>query len=76
MSRTSIRTPSSPVGRKLIAGTNAFLQALLMGEAAEHRFTDLTVELSPEPRAFKPEDVKPAQGYFRASRAVFVHLLQ
>ncbi|OJW13688.1 MAG: hypothetical protein BGO49_29620 [Planctomycetales bacterium 71-10] len=58
----------SPLGRSMVAGADAFLEAMRMGEATEDRFTVRTVELQPEPRAFKPEDVKAVRGHVRRAR--------
>lgn len=65
----------SPLGREMIAGADAFLEAMRAGELFEKRFTARTVEIQPGPRDFTPADVKAVRGHFRASQAVFADFL-
>lgn len=65
----------SPLGRKMVAGADAFLASMAKGEAVEKRFTVRTVDVGPGPRDLKPDDVKAVRGHFRASQAVFADFL-
>ncbi len=65
----------SALGREMVAGADAFLEAARDGGPIEGRFTVRTAEVGPGPREFKPEDVAAVRKYFRASQAVFADFL-
>lgn len=65
----------SALGREMVAGADAFLEAARAGGPIEGRFTVRTAEVGPGPREFKAEDVKAVRGHFRASQAVFADFL-
>lgn len=65
----------SPLGRRMVAGADDFLETMQAGEPIEKHFTARTVDVRPGPREFKPDDVKAVRGYFRASQAVFADFL-
>jgi putative transcriptional regulator len=65
----------SPMVAEMVAGLNAFCDAIEAGEPIEKRFTIRTVKLNLKPKAYGPEDVKYVRNTLNASQSLLAQFL-
>jgi putative transcriptional regulator len=74
MAKSRKKTPTKSFGREIIDALQEFNDVLKRGENLEAKYTVHSYEI-PEPKPFKPGDIKALRNRLCASQAIFARLI-